>query len=200
MQYCNLHDRSNGLFLGYFSMLTEVLSKYPEGVPEGSYFVNGETLSIWVWNDAEKEWMDTNRPMQSPLSGVVDDPATYRPEVVKGVKAYYLYISPPADNLCFVHFVNGDEPLRITVEQSAVISLFWDGDFWHVYITPVKLEAFQAEAYTDFRFQLSTSEDTPPQVNRLSVNPGEGWVSQIPESGEGLFLWRERCIFVCSIK
>ncbi len=189
MQYCNLHDRSNGLFLGYFSMLTEVLSKYPEGVPEGSYFVNGETLSIWVWNDAEKEWMDTNRPMQSPLSGVVDDPATYRPEVVKGVKAYYLYISPPADNLCFVHFVNGDEPLRITVEQSAVISLFWDGDFWHVYITPVKLEAFQAEAYTDFRFQLSTSEDTPPQVNRLSVNPGEGWVSQIPESGEGLFLW-----------
>ena len=189
MQYCNLHDRSNGLFLGYFSMLTEVLSKYPEGVPEGSYFVNGETLSIWVWNDAEKEWMDTNRPMQSPLSGVVDDPATYRPEVVKGVKAYYLYISPPADNLCFVHFVNGDEPLRITVEQSAVISLFWDGDFWYVYITPVKLEAFQAEAYTDFRFQLSTSEDTPPQVNRLSVNPGEGWVSQIPESGEGLFLW-----------
>ena len=189
MQYCNLHDRSNGLFLGYFSLLAEVLSKYPEGVPEGSYFVNGETLSIWVWNDTEKEWMDTNRPMQSPLSGVVDDPATYRPEVVKGVKAYYLYISPPAENLCFVHFDNGDEPLRITVEQSAVISLFWDGDFWHVYITPVKLEAFQAEAYTDFRFQLSTSEDTPPQVNRLSVNPGEGWVSQIPESGEGLFLW-----------
>ena len=189
MQYCNLHDRSNGLFLGYFSLLAEVLSKYPEGVPEGSYFVNGETLSIWVWNDTEKEWMDTNRPMQSPLSGVVDDPATYRPEVVKGVKAYYLYISPPAENLCFVHFVNGDEPLRITVEKSAVISLFWDGDFWHVYSTPVKLEAFQSEAYTDFRFQLSTSEDTPPQVNRLSVNPGDGWTSQIPEWNEGMFLW-----------
>lgn len=189
MQYCNLHDRSNGLFLGYFSLLTEVLSKYPEGVPEGSYFVNGETLSIWVWNDAEKEWMDTNRPMQSPLSGVVDDPATYRPEVVKGVKAYYLYISPPVENLSFVHFVNGDEPLRITVETSAVVSLFWDGDFWHVYSTPVKLEAFQAESYTDFRFQLSASEDTPPKVNRLSINPGEGWASQIPESGEGLFLW-----------
>ena len=189
MQYCNLHDRSNGLFLGYFSLLAEVLSKYPEGVPEGSYFVNGETLSIWVWNDTEKEWMDTNRPMQSPLSGVVDDPATYRPEVVKGVKAYYLYISPPAENLCFVHFVNGDEPLRITVEKSAVISLFWDGDFWHVYSTPVKLEAFQSEAYTDFRFQLSTSEDTPPQVNRLSVNPGDGWTSQIPEWDEGMFLW-----------
>ncbi|MBQ7822757.1 MAG: hypothetical protein IJ338_01040 [Bacteroidaceae bacterium] len=189
MQYCNLHNRSDGLFLGYFSLLPEVLGKYPEGVPEGSYFVNGETLSIWVWNESDRELVDTSRPMQSLLSGVVDDPLTYRPKVMKGLKAYYLYITPPAENICFAYFVNGDEPLCITAEKSAIVSLFWDGDFWHVHSVPIKLEASRLESHTEFRFQLTELEDTPPEVDRLSENPGEKWLRQIPESETGLFLW-----------
>lgn len=189
MQYCNLHNRSDGLFLGYFSLLTEVLSKYPEGVPEGSYFVNGETLSIWIWDGVSGIWIDTNRPMQSPLTGVVDNPSTYRPEVKKGEKAYFLYITPPIKDLCFAYFVNGDEPLRIAVEQTAIVSLFWDGDFWHINAVPVKLDASRMESHTEFRFRLSVSEDIPPEVDKLSINPGDEWLPQIPESSERLFLW-----------
>ena len=72
---CNTH----GKFLGYYFGIGAFLSRHPNGIP-GSCFVNGETLSLWVWDEVGRQWVDSNRA-DNWLSGMVDNAETFVPEI-----------------------------------------------------------------------------------------------------------------------
>ena len=69
------------------------MKAHPEGGKAGDCFVNGETCSIWMWDPVCREWTDTNRPLQSPLAGMIIDAATFCPSVHPGVRCVYLFVS-----------------------------------------------------------------------------------------------------------
>mgnify|MGYP001100582002 CR=1 FL=1 len=66
---------NDGRYLGYFHNLPEVLAKYPIG-HRGWFFTNGETLSVWMWDELSRGWYDTNRA-DNTLQGMVDDAASF---------------------------------------------------------------------------------------------------------------------------
>ena len=120
--------RNEGVFLGYYENLIEFLSYHPHGIP-GGCFVNGETLSLWVWDYVSMVWIDSNRP-SNWLSGLVDDPETFVPEHKTGVQTAYMFLAETQGHIVFTHFVNDDVPLSIDVEGVSVVMLFWNGDYW----------------------------------------------------------------------
>ena len=125
---------NEGRYLGYFHNLPEVLAKYPTG-RRGWFFTNGETLSVWMWDELSRGWHDTNC-VDDTLQGVVDDAAGFEPVVKPGVKTSYLYVQPEAGTVTFRNFVNGESPVSVATEGTAVILLFWNGDLWEVAVTP----------------------------------------------------------------
>lgn len=120
--------RNEGVFLGYYENLIEFLSYHPHGIA-GGCFVNGETLSLWVWDYVSRVWIDSNRP-SNWLSGLVDDPETFVPEHKTGVQTAYMFLAETQGHIVFTHFVNDDVPLSIDVEGVSVVMLFWNGDYW----------------------------------------------------------------------
>lgn len=121
---CNTH----GKFLGYYFGIGAFLSRHPNGIP-GSCFVNGETLSLWVWDEVGRQWVDSNRA-DNWLSGMVDNAETFVPEIKTGVKTAYLYMAKEAGTVTFTHFLNSGKPLSITVDGISVVMLFWNGNYW----------------------------------------------------------------------
>ena len=121
---CNTH----GKFLGYYFGIGAFLSRHPNGIP-GSSFVNGETLSLWVWDEVGRQWVDSNRA-DNWLSGMVDNAETFVPEIKTGVKTAYLYMAKEAGTVTFTHFLNSGKPLSITVDGISVVMLFWNGNYW----------------------------------------------------------------------
>ena len=75
---CNTH----GKFLGYYFGIGAFLSRHPNGIP-GSCFVNGETLSLWVWDEVGRQWVDSNRA-DNWLSGMVDNAETFLTGILRG--------------------------------------------------------------------------------------------------------------------
>lgn len=136
------------MFLGYNYGVGSVIAKYPNGKP-GNYFINGETNSVWVWNEIANLWIDTNR-LDSGLKGYVDDPTTFSPVVAMGVKATYLAVvsAPDCDNdttaspttVTFTYFKSGGVPLTITVRKTSVVMLFWNGDYWENLIADLSID------------------------------------------------------------
>ena len=120
--------RDKGVFLGYYWNLAGFLSDHPHGIP-GGCFVNGETLSLWVWDEINRKWVDSNR-VDSWLSGVVGDAETFVPEVKTGVKTAYLYVADGKGTVRFAHFLNGGKALEVPVEGISIVMLFWNGDYW----------------------------------------------------------------------
>lgn len=125
---------NDGRYLGYFHNLPEVLAKYPIG-HRGWFFTNGETLSVWMWDELSRGWYDTNRA-DNTLQGMVDDAASFEPVAKPGVKTSYLYVQPEAGTVTFRNFVNWEAPVSVATEGTAVILLFWNGDLWEVAVTP----------------------------------------------------------------
>lgn len=121
---CNTH----GKFLGYYFGLGAFLSRHPNGIP-GGCFVNGETLSLWVWDEVGRQWVDSNRA-DNWLSGMVDNAETFVPETKTGVKTAYLYMAKGAGTITFTHFLNSGKPLSITVDGISIVMLFWNGNYW----------------------------------------------------------------------
>ena len=54
-----LHNCIAG-YLGYYGNLEALQSQYPEGGEAGSFFLNGETSTLWMWNPVTQCWNDTN--------------------------------------------------------------------------------------------------------------------------------------------
>lgn len=124
-----------GQFLGYYFNLSAFLSQHPKGVP-GDCFINGETLSLWVWDTMNRKWIDSNRP-DNWLKGIIDNPHSFIPDVKPGVKTAYLYIAPEAAKVTFSFFKNGETAISVQTKSSAIISLFWNGDYWESAVTEI---------------------------------------------------------------
>ena len=127
---CNIH----GKFFGYYFGLGAFLSQHPLGMP-GSCFLNGETLSLWVWDEINRRWVDSNRA-DNWLSGLVDDPETFVPEVKEGIKTAYLYTTNQTGTVTFTHFTNQDVPLSIEISGTSVVTLYWNGTYWEYLLRP----------------------------------------------------------------
>ena len=124
-----------GQFLGYYFNLSAFLSQHPKGVP-GDCFINGETLSLWVWDTMNRKWIDSNRP-DNWLKGIIYNPLRFIPDVKPGVKTAYLYIAPEAAKVTFSFFKNGETAISVQTKSSAIISLFWNGDYWESAVTEI---------------------------------------------------------------
>lgn len=139
---CNIH----GKFFGYYFGLGAFLSQHPLGMP-GSCFLNGETLSLWVWDETNRRWVDSNR-VDNWLSGVVDDAETFVPEVKDGIKTAYLYPTNQSGTVTFTHFTNQEVPLSIEISGTSVVTLYWNGTYWEYMVTPMSLAEYAAlESY-----------------------------------------------------
>lgn len=133
------HLRGQNGCLGFFYGLDAVLSEYPEGGLAGEFFINGDTQSIWVWDSASRLWYDTNHAAPAPFCGVVSDPATFSPSVGNGESACYVYIAGYADTYTFPR-VKGLSPVSVTTDSAAIITLVWDSNTWHSYVTPLTFD------------------------------------------------------------
>lgn len=135
---CNIH----GKFFGYYFGLGAFLSQHPLGMP-GSCFLNGETLSLWVWDEINRRWVDSNRA-DNWLSGLVYDPETFVPEVKEGIKTAYLYTTNQSGTVTFTHFTNQEVPLSIEISGTSVVTLYWNGTYWEYLVTPLSLAEYAA--------------------------------------------------------
>lgn len=164
---------NDGRYLGYFHNLPEVLAKYPTG-RRGWFFTNGETLSVWMWDELSRGWHDTNC-VDDTLQGVVDDAASFEPVAKPGVKTSYLYVQPEAGTVTFRNFVNGEVPVSVTTEGTAVILLFWNGDLWEVAITPF---------YVDLaRYALKDLSNVEDEKVKEMAGITEVFHEQLPDGG-----------------
>lgn len=132
---CNMTE---GKFLGYFFGLGSFLSRYPHG-SSGDCFINGETKSLWIWDDIAGMWIDSNR-VENYLQGVVGDVDNFTPIVNPGVRTTYLYVAPKAGVYTFANFKNGGTAISVTVGCTSVVMLYWNGDYWETAITPVDID------------------------------------------------------------
>lgn len=180
---CNIH----GKFFGYYFGLGAFLSQHPLGMP-GSCFLNGETLSLWVWDEINRRWVDSNRA-DNWLSGLVDDPETFVPEVKEGIKTAYLYTTNQTGAVTFTHFTNQDVPLSIEISGTSVVTLYWNGTYWEYMVTPMSLAEYAAlESYA--KKDLSNVDMTAYAQSDLSnVSQGDfdekaysWWATGIDES------------------
>ncbi|HIU55835.1 MAG TPA: hypothetical protein IAB03_08545 [Candidatus Gallibacteroides avistercoris] len=122
--------------LSYYYGLEAAMKAHPEGGKAGDCFVNGETCSIWMWDPVCREWTDTNRPLQSPLAGMIIDAATFCPSVHPGVRCVYLFVSGTGGTFEFPYFRNEDIPLRVVLSGPSQVWLYWNGDNWEVQVIP----------------------------------------------------------------
>lgn len=132
---CNMTE---GKFLGYFFGLGSFLSRYPHG-SSGDCFINGETNSLWIWDEMNDMWVDSNR-IENYLQGIVNDNAGFTPIVKPGVRTTYLYVAPKAGTYTFDHFKNRDTAISVTAECTSVVMLYWNGDIWETAITPIDID------------------------------------------------------------
>ena len=180
---CNIH----GKFFGYYFGLGAFLSQHPLGMP-GSCFLNGETLSLWVWDEINRRWVDSNR-VDNWLSGVVDDAETFVPEVKDGIKTAYLYPTNQSGTVTFTHFTNQEVPLSIEISGTSMVTLYWNGTYWEYMVTPMSLAEYAAlESYA--KKDLSNVDMTAYAQSDLSnVSQGDfdekaysWWATGIDES------------------
>lgn len=136
---CNPNEK----FLGYYYGLGRFLALHPNGGIPGNCFINGETLSLWIWDKFTRQWIDSNRP-DNWLRGMVDNATTFVPQTKPGVKTAYLYVTNQPGTITFTHFLNDGVPLTVKIEVTSMVILFWTGDYWEYSITPMGLAEYEA--------------------------------------------------------
>ena len=133
--FCN----TQGKFLGYYFGLGAFLSAHPHGVP-GNCFINGETQSLWIWDEVNRKWVDSNR-LDSPFQGLIENPQKFNPKPKAGIKAVYLYFAPKSGTVTFDYLRNdpgSEDAISVTVTGSSIVMLYWDGDYWSVEVIPME--------------------------------------------------------------
>lgn len=126
------------MYFGYSPNLGIFLINHPKG-NFGDCFINGETKSLWIWDDIAGMWIDSNR-VENYLQGVVSDVDNFTPIVNPGVRTTYLYVAPKAGVYTFANFKNGGTAISVTVGCTSVVMLYWNGDYWETAITPVDID------------------------------------------------------------
>lgn len=166
-----LDINKNNRFLGYYYGVGSVQGVYPEGLP-GWFFINGETNSVWMWDVIGGRWIDTNR-IDGGLKGYVTDAAHFEPEIFSGIKASYLHVACYPGTITFTKFKNSGVAVTVTVAESSVIMLFWNGDYWEHNVIPMKApfpKGLQTGVWSLDNISLTLNEE------ERSVTVGAGWV------------------------
>ncbi len=147
------HYPAKGRFLGFYYGTAPVLSVNPEGCA-GDWFLNGETLSVWMWDTVNRVWIDTNR-VDTGLQRMLTDktgnsPADCVPSPEVGIKEAYFYVAENADcdndeaasprNITFTHFKNGNVSVSVEVRKTSIIILYWNGDYWETSVVPMNVD------------------------------------------------------------
>ena len=147
------HYPAKGRFLGFYYGTAPVLSVNPEGCA-GDWFLNGETLSVWMWDTVNRVWIDTNR-VDAGLQRMLTDktgnsPADCVPSPEVGIKEAYFYVAENADcdndeaasprNITFTHFKNGNVSVSVEVRKTSIIILYWNGDYWETSVVPMNVD------------------------------------------------------------
>ncbi len=115
------------------------MSAHPHGVP-GNCFINGETQSLWIWDEVNRKWVDSNR-LDSPFQGLIENPQKFNPKPKAGIKAVYLYFAPNSGVVTFDYLRNdpdSEDAISVTVTGSSIVMLYWDGDYWRVEVIPME--------------------------------------------------------------
>ena len=168
--FCN----TQGKFLGYYFGLGAFLSTHPHGVP-GNCFINGETQSLWIWDEVNRKWVDSNR-LDSPFQGLIENPQKFNPKPKAGIKAVYLYFAPKSGTVTFDYLRNepdSEDAISVTVTGSSIIMLYWDGDYWSVEAIPMEnnIEELKKKHEQD----ISELESKLREIVSGSINVGKGF-------------------------
>ncbi len=182
-------------YVGFYPNVEAVWAAYPEGGFPGQFFINGETQSVWMWNISCKNWCDTNHPFQAPVSGIIGDPATFKPDVKIDVPAYYLYISGGSGVYEFPYFVPANPALHVETKGPAIILLWWNGQMWQSYVTELRLNPYISQTHWMYKFASVGTHITIPIIDTLSVNPGKNWHDVPPALPSGGILWMTCAMF-----
>ena len=165
--FCN----TQGKFLGYYFGLGAFLSTHPHGVP-GNCFINGETQSLWIWDEVNRKWVDSNR-LDSPFQGLIENPQKFNPKPKAGIKAVYLYFAPKSGTVTFDYLRNSsdsEDSISVEVTGSSIVMLYWDGDYWSVEVIPMEnnIEELKKKHEQD----ISELENNVQNIASGSIIPG----------------------------
>lgn len=192
MRYYNFHN--TGRYIGFYYGVAPVLSKYPEG-DSGDYFLNGETLSFWMWDSASRMWIDTNR-IDSGLQQMLTDeagnsPSDYVPSPSVGIKEAYFYVAENADcdedesasprDITFTNFKNGNSSVSVQVRKTSIVILYWNGDYWETSVVPMNV---------DLSRYLKATDDDKKNWNDTAERL-RNFLESIDASDEAITTWKE---------
>ena len=139
--------------LGYYYGVGPVLALFPQP-HAGDWFLNGETLSVWMWDTVNRVWIDTNR-VDTGLQRMLTDeegnsPADYVPSPSVGIKEAYFYVAENADcdedesasprEITFIYFKNGNSSVSVEVRKTSIVILYWNGDYWETSVVPMNVD------------------------------------------------------------
>lgn len=134
-------------YLGYYGSLEALQSQYPEGGEAGSFFLNGETSTLWMWNPVTRCWCDTNYSTAPDLVGMIIDPETFMPSIMAGKEALYYYVATAAGSYGFPRLPNTMIKIEVSCTQPSIILLQWDGSKWNSHVYPINLSPLTYHRY-----------------------------------------------------
>ena len=156
-----LHNCIAG-FLGYYGSLEALLSHYPEGGEAGSFFLNGETSTLWMWNPVTRCWSDTNYASAPDLVGMIIDPATFSPSIIEDKEALYYYVATTAGLYGFPKLPGTMMKIEVSCSQSSIILLHWDGSMWESHVYPISLSPLIFHRFEAFGAMMKPTIATTP--------------------------------------
>ncbi len=141
-----LHDCVAG-YLGYYASLEALLSDYPEGGEPGSFFLNGETSTLWMWNPLSHSWCNSNYATAPEFVGVIFTPSTFSPSVFPTHEALYYYVAASAGSYSFPSLKELTQPIVVTCSKPSIVLLHWDGAQWTPYVYPLEFSPLTVHCY-----------------------------------------------------
>ncbi len=131
-----LHNCLSG-YLGYFASLGDFLAHYDEGGEPGSFFLNGETSSLWMWNPVTATWCDSNYRTAPELVSLITDPETFSPNIAPNRESLFYFVASSAGTYNFPALKNTYGRIRVECTEPSIVLLQWNGSTWTTYTYPI---------------------------------------------------------------
>lgn len=134
-------------YLGYYASLEDFLAKHSEGGEPGSFFLNGETSTLWMWNPVTSSWCDANYRTAPDLVGMVVDPETFSPPVAPGREGLYYFVAGAAGVYAFPALKASGLKVEVECSSPSIVLLHWDGSRWTTHVYPVDMASVALHCY-----------------------------------------------------
>lgn len=141
-----LHNCLAG-YLGYFASLGDLLGKHSEGGEPGSFFLNGETSTLWMWNPVTASWCDTNYRTAPDLVSMIVDPETFSPSVIPDRESLYYFVAGTAGTYSFPLLRVSGLRVEANCTEPSIVLLRWDGSRWTVHTYAIDLSPLVVYCY-----------------------------------------------------